>query len=34
MFFPALDRATWAEVRREGHDGFAFVRYERVAHAS
>jgi dihydrofolate reductase len=33
-YFPPLDQASWAEVRREPHDGFAFVRYERAAQAS
>jgi dihydrofolate reductase len=27
--FPAVDAATWAEVSREPHDGFAYVRYRR-----
>ncbi len=29
VFFPAVDWAQWAEVRREAQDGFAWVRYER-----
>jgi dihydrofolate reductase len=29
VFFPELDRTTWAEVAREPQDGYAFVRYER-----
>lgn len=29
VFFPALDRTAWVEVRREPHEGYAFVRYER-----
>lgn len=27
--FPIIDPATWAEVSREDHDGFAFVSYRR-----
>jgi dihydrofolate reductase len=27
--FPAFDRTAWAEVSRERHDGYDFVRYER-----
>jgi dihydrofolate reductase len=33
-YFPPIDRTTWAEVSRETHDGFAFVRYERAAQTS
>ncbi len=29
-YFPPLDRTAWAEVTREPHEGFAFVRYERA----
>jgi dihydrofolate reductase len=29
VFFPELDRTTWAEVAREPQEGYAFVRYER-----
>ena len=28
-YFPAFDRDHWHEIAREGHDGFAFVTYER-----
>ncbi|MDR2620695.1 MAG: dihydrofolate reductase [Propionibacteriaceae bacterium] len=29
-FFPEIDPGHWIEVWREPHDGFAFVRYERI----
>jgi dihydrofolate reductase len=29
-FFPAIDPARWKVVRREDHDGFSFVLYERA----
>jgi dihydrofolate reductase len=28
--YPAFDRGEWAETRRDEHDGFAFVRLERL----
>lgn len=30
VLFPAFDRGEWREVRRDVHDGFDWVRYERV----
>ncbi|MGG5260733.1 dihydrofolate reductase [Phycicoccus avicenniae] len=29
VHFPPIDPGTWRETSREGHDGFAFVRYDR-----
>lgn len=29
-FFPDIDMSVWHEVSRKGHDGFSFVRYEKV----
>lgn len=29
-FFPTVDPAVWKESRREDHDGFSFVTYERA----
>jgi dihydrofolate reductase len=29
VHFPPVDPAAWRETAREGHDGFAFVTYER-----
>ena len=29
-FFPAIDPAVWKESRRDDHDGFSFVTYERA----
>ncbi len=29
-FFPEIDLSVWKEVWRENHDGFSFVRYERM----
>jgi dihydrofolate reductase len=31
VFFPEVDPADWREVRREPHDSFSFVTYERAA---
>ncbi len=30
-FYPAWDRAQWREVSREAHEGYEFVRWERVS---
>ena len=30
-FFPAVDADEWVEIARDGHDGYAFVRYRRRA---
>ena len=30
VFFPNIDPALWKESSRESHDGFAFVRYDRI----
>ena len=31
-FFPEIDKNIWQEVEREDHDGFSFVKYEKVTH--
>lgn len=30
VFFPVIDPAVWQEVSREPHEGYAFVKYERM----